>query len=66
MRASRTLTDMDAKTRSRWSLSYAGNRAVLAVLLGLIAFWTTRSVALGAVIAALTFGITTLFFARRR
>jgi surface antigen len=56
---------MDARTGSRWSLAHAGNRAVLAAALGLIAFWTTRSVALGAVIAALAFGIASVFFARR-
>jgi hypothetical protein len=52
---------MEAKTDSRWSLTHAGNRVLLAVLLGLIAFWTTGSIALCAVIAVLTFAIATLF-----
>ncbi len=38
---------------SRWSLSYTGNRVLLAVLLGLVAFVPTRSVLLGAIIGGL-------------
>ncbi|HET8717397.1 MAG TPA: hypothetical protein VFM50_06565 [Nocardioidaceae bacterium] len=52
---------MRAKTQSRWSLASAGNRAVLAVALGIAAYATTQSVLLFAMIGGLTFLIASLF-----
>jgi len=64
--AGRTLRGMTSKTESRWSLSYTGNRVLLAVLLGLVAFVPTRSVLLGAIIGVLAFVIATVFTGRPR
>lgn len=66
MHAGRTLTGMTSKTESRWSLAYTGNRVMLAVVLGLIAFVPTRSVLLGAIIGGLAFVIATVFVGRPR
>lgn len=52
---------MNPKRTSRWSLTNAGNRALLAVALGLIAFATSRNIVLGLVIGGLTYLIATLF-----
>lgn len=54
------------KTGSRWSLTNTGNRALLAVVLGLLAFTTSRSIMLGLVIGGLTYLIATLFTRSRR
>lgn len=53
-------------TRSRWSLTNTGNRVLLAAVLGLLAFATTRSIVLGLVIGGLTYLIATLFTRPRR
>lgn len=61
MHAARTVTVMRTKTESRWSLASAGNRAVLAVALGVAAYATTRSVLLFVIIGGLTYLIASLF-----
>jgi hypothetical protein len=64
VRAGRTLRTM--KTPSRWSLSYTGNRVLLAVVLGLAAFVPTRSVLFGIAIAALAYIAATVIASRMR
>lgn len=57
---------MTSKTVSRWSLTYAGNRVMLAVALGLLAFVTTRSLFGTVAVALVAFVVATVFFAPRR
>jgi hypothetical protein len=64
--AGRTVTAMDQEAESRWSLANTGNRVLLAVLVGLPAFVTTRSIVLGAILGGLTYLIATLFVRPRR
>lgn len=66
VRAVRTVTAMTEKTASRWSLTYTGNRALLAVVLAVIAYATTRSVLLFIFIGLIAFGLASIFFAPRR
>lgn len=61
MRTGRTVAAMNPQTGSRWTLANRGNRIALAVVLGLLAFATTRSIVLGLVIGGLTYLIATLF-----
>jgi hypothetical protein len=51
---------------SRWSLSYTGNRVLLAVALGLLAFVTTRSLFGTIAVALIAFVVATIFFKPRR
>jgi hypothetical protein len=53
-------------TEPRWSLTNTGNRVLLAVVLGLLAFALSRSIVLGLVIGGLTYLIATLFARPRR
>lgn len=57
---------MQTKPVSRWSLSYTGNRVLLAVALGLLVFVTTRSLFGTVAIALITFIVATVWFAPRR
>lgn len=50
---------------SRWSLSYTGNRVLLAVVLAWLAWFALGSIALGAVIGVITFAIATAVVAGR-
>ena len=64
MRAGRTVSAMDEKQQSRWSLANRGNRAMYAVALGLAAFVTTQNVVLFLVIGGLTYVVLSLFAPR--
>jgi branched-subunit amino acid transport protein len=64
--AGRTVTAMTSKPVSRWSLSYTGNRVLLAVLLAVVAYATTGSGLLFVLVGVLAFGLATIFFAPRR
>lgn len=57
---------MQTKTASRWSLTYTGNRVMLAVALGLLAFVTTRSLFGTVAVALLAFVVATVWFKPRR
>jgi uncharacterized membrane protein len=57
---------METKTPSRWSLSYTGNRVLLAVVLGLAAYVTTGSLFGTVAVALVAFVVATVFFAPRR
>ncbi|WP_164842391.1 hypothetical protein [Actinoplanes solisilvae] len=52
---------MESNARSRWSLSFTGNRVMLGVVLGLVVFVTTRSILGGVVVGGLAFVIATVF-----
>lgn len=56
---------MPTKTTSRWSLSYTGNRVLLAVVLGLLAFVTTRSLFGTVAVALIAFVVATVWFKPR-
>lgn len=64
MHAGRTVSAMDPKTESRWSLASKGNRVMYAVALGLVAFVTTQNAVLFLVVGGLTYVIATLFAPR--
>jgi hypothetical protein len=63
VRAGRTVAAMKS-TESRWSLASKGNRVMYAAVLGLLAFATSRSIVLGAIIGGLTYLIASLFAPR--
>jgi hypothetical protein len=63
--AGRTVIGMQTKSVSRWSLSYTGNRVMLAVALGLLAFVTTGSLFGTIAVALIAFVVATVFFKPR-